>query len=304
MTEQKTTVDWLRLRTQGSPGDVLEAMRPLYGEYGKALNLGKHQRGLFGFKSSLPLMLGKNVTVGRLDFGGDSQRGWLRVDVPGKGCGFVTDWDSLDSVEALPDAEIKRLDLALTTYRGELNHGRIVQAHADGKFTTRGRPPNLRTIVNSDGTGNTCYIGKRDSDKFFRAYDKGAEMALKSPGLTHVDGFPITDIYRGELELKTEATPIPWEAIERRDQYYAGAYPFCAEILPGIEPDILQRRPERAAQRELLAALANARIQYGNTFFTALMAYQGDIGAVWEKIVGKEHNPALLEAGVLLFDHE
>jgi phage replication initiation protein len=279
-------------------------MRPLYGDYGKALNLGKHQRGLFGFKSSVPLMLGHNVTLGRMDFGGDSQRDWLRVDVPGKGCSFVSDWDALDSVEALPDAEPRRLDLALTTWRGEVGHARIVQAHAEGRFTTRGRPPNLRTIVNSDRTGDTCYIGKRDSDKFFRAYDKGAELALKTPGLTHVDGFPIEDIYRCELELKAEATAIPWETVERRDQYFAGSYPFCAEILPGIEPDILQRRPERAAERDLLAALTNCRTQYGATLFTALTAYHGDIGAVWEKIVGKEHNKALLEAGVLLFDHE
>jgi phage replication initiation protein len=279
-------------------------MRPLYGQWGGALGLGAPQRGLFGFRSSLPILLNDKVPMGRMDFGGDSQRGWLRVDLPAKGCSYVEDWDALDSVEALPSAEPRRLDLALTTWRGEVGHNKVVKAHADGRFTTRGRPPNLRTIINSDRSGDTCYIGKRDSDKFFRAYDKGAEMALKSAGLTHVDGFPIEDIYRCELELKADATPIPWETVERRDQYFAGAYPFCADILPGIEPDILQRRPERAAERDLQAALTNCRIQYGATLFTALAAYSGDICAVWEKIVGKEHNEALLEAGVLLHEHD
>ena len=37
---------------------------------------------------------------------------------------------------------------------------------------------------------------------------------------------------------------------------------------------------------------------------TALHAYHGDITAVWEKILGDHHNHALLEAGVLLVDHE
>jgi hypothetical protein len=44
-------------------------------------------------------------------------------------------------------------------------------------------------------------------------------------------------------------------------------------------------------------------VQYGATLYTALHAYEGDIGAVWEKIVGKEHNKALLESGVLMVEH-
>jgi hypothetical protein len=91
--------------------------------------------------------------------------------------------------------------------------------------------------------------------------------------------------------------------VSRRDQYFAGAYPFCADILPGIEADILQRRPDRAPQIDLDAALNNVLVQYGATLYTALHAYEGDIGAVWEKIVGKEHNKALLESGVLMVEH-
>ena len=122
--------------------------------------------------------------------------------------------------------------------------------------------------------------------------------------MTHIDGFPVEDIYRVELELKNKGMPIPWEAVERRDQYFAGAYPFCAEILPGVEADILQRRPEKGPQRDLQAALAQVRHQFGKTLFTALTAYHGDIGAVWERVVANEHNRHLLEAGVLLVDHD
>ena len=104
--------------------------------------------------------------------------------------------------------------------------------------------------------------------------------------------------------MKAVTTEIPWEVIERRDQYFAGAYPFCADVLPNVEADILKRRPEREAQTSLSAALENCRVQFGPTLFTALHAYQGDMTAVWQKIIGDHHNNALLEAGVLLVDHE
>jgi DNA relaxase NicK len=127
----------------------------------------------------------------------------------------------------------------------------------------------------------------------------------RAPGtVTHIDGHRVEDIYRCELELKSASTDIPWEVIHRRDQYFAGAYPFFGDVLPGVESDILMRRPERAPQTDLAVALENCRIQFGPTLFTALSAYQGDIMAVWDKIIGKSHNQALLEAGVLLVDHE
>ena len=114
---QTTTIDWLRFRTQGEPGDVLGAVRPMFGEMGRHLKLGDHQRGLFGFHHSRPILLG-DAPVARLDFGGESQRGWTRVDMPGKGCEFVSDWEAVDSLEDLPSAQIRRLDIALTTWDG------------------------------------------------------------------------------------------------------------------------------------------------------------------------------------------
>jgi DNA relaxase NicK len=152
-------------------------------------------------------------------------------------------------------------------------------------------------------------VGARASDKFFRAYEKGFEMIASMPAsrgveITKIDGFPVEGIYRCEVELKSESRPITWDVVERRDQYFAGAYPFCADVLPGVEADILQRRPERQAQRSLEIALANCRKQFGSTLFTALAAYHGDFLAVWDRVVGERHSEPLLAAGVLLVDHD
>lgn len=305
----KTAVDWLRFRTQAEPLDGLEAMRPLFGDLGRHLALEPTGRGVLGFQQGAAVKLA-DMVVGRVDYGGESQRGWVRWDVPGKGCEWVKDWDALAEVEALPAAEIRRLDICLTTWSGEVGHDDVVAAHALGRFASGGRPPALQQIVSSDPrAGRTCNIGRRDgADKFFRGYEKGWELVGKLPptlaeSCSHIDGFAVEGIYRCEVELKAENRPIPWEVVERRDQYFAGAYPFCADVLPGVQADILMRRPDRAPQTELAAALENCRIQYGQALYTALAAYGGDIFAVWDKVVGISHSQALLDAGVLLVDH-
>jgi DNA relaxase NicK len=309
MNPQKTTIDWLGFRSQTEPRDIIEAMRPMYGAEGHLLNLKHLDHGSMGFQQAAQICISQ-MPIGRMDFGGESQRGWVKTAVTGKGCEWVRDWEAVQSVEELPQAQIRRLDIALTTWSGEVTHDSVVRAHTNGKFTTKGRPPVLQQVTSSDlRAGRTCYVGKREkSDKFMRCYEKGFEMLSRIKRLpgecTHIDGFKVEDIYRCEVELKASNTDIPWEVIERRDQYFAGSYPFCADILPNVEADILQRRPQREPQLDLAVALENCRIQFGPTIYTALMAYQGDMTAVWQKIIGDHHNQSLIEAGVMLVDHE
>lgn len=302
---QKTTIDWLTFRTKADPKQALQALKPMFGDIASVLHLKPLQRGALGFEQAANVVLG-DMPVARIDFGGESQRGWSRVAMSGKGCEWVQDWTAMDSIEQLPASEIRRLDIALTTWSGQVGHDMVVDAHTRGRFGTGGRNPDLQQITNSNPiAGKTCYIGNRKSDRFLRAYEKGYEMNAKAGGnLTHIDGHPIEDIYRTELELKAKDTDLPWSLIERRDEYFAGSYPFCAELLPGIDADVLQRRPERAPQTDLSMALHNIRTQYGPTIFTALHAYHGDMTTVWDKIIGRDHNPNLLEAGVLLVNHD
>lgn len=304
----KTTIDWLRVRVQAEPRDALEALRGMYGTLGPSLCFKTLPRGILGFQRALSVQV-EDMPLGRMDFGGESQRGWVRLDLPAKGCEWVQDWAEVAQLEQLPQAEIRRCDIALTTWDGEVTHQTVVDAHRNGRFITRGRPPEMQTISSTDDrAGKTNYIGTRaKSDKFFRGYEKGYELAAKCPAafvVTHIDSKRVEDIYRCELELKAESGPIPWEVVERRDQYFAGAYPFCADVLPGVEADILMRRPERAPQTDLAAVLGHCRTQYGAALYTALRAYGGDITAVWDKVVGDHHSQPLLEAGVLLVDHD
>lgn len=309
LNSQKTTIDWLRFRTQATPVETLEALRPMFGTLGGDLRLKPLERGILGFRQGAQVVV-EDLVLGRLDFGGDHMRGWVRVDLPGGGCEWVTDWSAADNLDELPKAQIRRVDVALTTWKGEVTHEQVVEAHQLGRFTVR-RPPVLRTIESSDPfAGRTCYIGNREtSDKFMRTYEKGFEMMKGLPpgmdrsGIALIDGFAPAGIYRCEVEFKPVDSDIPWDLIARRDEFFAGAYPFCSDVLPGVDADILQRRPERTAQTSLAVALEYMRIQWGPTLFTALQAEGGDIFAVWNKVCGTTHNQSLLEKGVLLVPH-
>ena len=308
MTPQKSAVDWFGFRTQSEVLDGLQALRGLYGDPGSWLKLRHLDHGKDGFRQAASIHL-DDMAVGRVDFGGVSQRGWARWNITGKGCEWVKDWDAVQDLEALSSAQVKRVDIALTTWEGEVSHETVSAAHASGQFCLGGRPPDMRFITSSNPrAGRTCEVGNRKADKFLRGYEKGFELLSKLPEAdanqtTHIDGFLVEGIYRTEVEFKAKTRPISWDVVERRDEYFAGAYPFCATLLAGVEPGRFPRGPERAPQEDLQAALANLKNQWGSVLFTALVASRGDISAVWSQIVGDRHNEALLEAGVLLVDH-
>lgn len=300
-----TTIDWLGGRTQSDPMDCVDALRGAFGSLGGALKAVPKKRGKQGFDRSDGLFLA-DLAIGTMSFGGDAMRGWVWLELTGTGCQWVNDWNQCeDDLSQLRDFQYKRVDIALDTFKREVTHDTVVAAHCEGMFTTGGKPPSMSQIVPSDPyEGRTVYVGKRDQPKFVRAYEKGYEQARKYPKLevTHWDGVPIADWYRLELELKAKNQPLPDDLIENRDQYFSGAYPYLQSVLD-VEPQVLKMSRERAPQRSLASMLEIIRQQYGNTLFTALTAHHGDIGAVWDKIVGTQHNHNLVEDGVLMVDH-
>ena len=301
-----TKIDWLGFRSQSEPVVCLEALRAVFGENGPLVQATPNKRGWNGYEQSLKLSVG-GMAVGQMAYGGDAMRGWVRTEITGVGCEWVEDWDNCESeLSGLLDFQTRRVDISLDTTKREVTHDKVVQAHRSGLFTTSGKPPSMTKIEPEDPTaGKTVYVGKRDQPKFLRAYEKGYEIASKHPGITvtDIDGVPVADLYRLELELKAKHHPLPIDLIDNRDQYFAGAYPYLQSVLD-VEPEAFCQSRERSPQRSLASMLGILQSQYGNTLFTALAAHKGDISAVWDKIIGTEHNERLLDCGVLLVDHE
>jgi DNA relaxase NicK len=305
----KTTIDWLAFRTRSTPYQVVEAMAPMFGTASDLVTFRSGGKGKDGWLYAGELLMAGDINMGRIDYGGESQRGWCRVNLTGQGCEWVQDWREAVALSTrLLEAQIKRLDIALTTYEGQVTDQTIVDAYASGMFTAGGRPPEMRSITSSDSrAGKTRYIGSRQSHKFLRCYEKGFELIKDIPffkaTLTHIDGKKVEDIYRVELELKDVDKLIPWEAIMGRDQVFAGAYPFCAELLPGVPHWRMLTLPDLKPKAALETALNHCRVAYGPTLRAALMAFNGDGCKLLERVLAETPSHALVEAGVLTVDH-
>jgi phage replication initiation protein len=76
-----------------------------------------------------------------------------------------------------------------------------------------------------EGHSTTFQVGKRESGKVFRGYDKGHQFKLMDDPW-----------WRAEVELRSNNRIIPFEALIRPSSFFAGAYGFTARILEGVEP--------------------------------------------------------------------
>ena len=317
----KTTIDWLCFRTKSDPFKVLEALRPCFGTVGELLELRTGLKGKDGWLQGAEIVI-PDHTLGRIDYAGDSQKGWVRVNITGDGCGWVQSWEQVEGLRGvLVDADIKRLDIAFTTHHGEVNDSMVVAAYEAGQFTNGGRPPAMRSVISSDPcAGRTRYIGKRENHKFLRCYEKGWQLMkdlpdyaefLRKPGVQVVmDGVGyvnIQDVYRVELELKDVDKYICWTAISRRDEVFAGSYPFCASLLPDAPHWVMSELPSFKPKAALLKALSNAFRSYGGTWKAAHLAFGGDDEALLKiarMMLAEKPSSRLVESGVFTVDHE
>jgi phage replication initiation protein len=300
-----TKVDWLRFRALEPPERVFEAFRDSLGAVGSVLKRTPKAGGWMGYEACDALYLGQMV-VGQMAYGGHSQKGWVSLDLTGRGCEWVSDWSAAqDALGGLKSYQNRRVDIALDTFKREVTHETVCEAYHGGLFKTGGRPPKMSQILPSQKEdGRTIYIGDRRMGKFLRAYEKGYQLVKGfSDSVTHLDGVPVADIYRLELELKAKDGDLPDDLIDQRDRYFAGSYPYLQSVLD-VEPEIFIQRREKGPQTDLNKALSHLRSQYGSTLYTALVAHHGDISRVWQQICGSTHNQALVDLGVLDVEHE
>ncbi len=318
----KTTIDALKFRTLSGPDAILDALRPCMGFIDQdLLTLSDREDGKDGWLFRRNLVIAGDALLGTIDYAGEHMRGVVRVNIPGSGCAWIQDWSVIERLpKVLEKATIMRLDIALTTYQGEVSHERVIAAHEAREFCTGGRHPHRRELVGSDPlAGRTVYVGNRKGAKYLRAYEKGWEMLKDYPasvrqfiansmGLIQVDGIGHRDpakIYRVEVEFKDEdRRVVPWEAIGKRDEYFAGAYPFCASLLPGVQETRIHALPEVGAKLALASAADHCRRSYGKTIRALYMAYGNNAKRVLDVLMSDKPAEQLIAAGVLLVDHQ
>lgn len=343
MSHQKTSIDWFAFRSKDTPDVFVNTLQPAFPEH-HALSITPRKTGWRSFERAFDLWVTDTrmgnpdacARIGMMMTGGESVRGWSMASITGAGCSWV-DWGkAMDCcTEDLSGFELKRVDVALDRFDGSHWH-EVDAAWKAGEFSPAGggKAPKAKPIDSRrPEDGRTYYVGNREGAKFYRGYEKG--MQLLGPQMAAAEAreqedfdpiehlcrqdvrldrqedgrcrpvvFELRDWWRDEVEFKPVNQPLPLDIIENRDQYFAGAYPYLSKVLPTVDVQALIQRREKMPQLELSKALAHIQRQFGRTLYTALHAYHGDLGEVWSKIVGREHNRALVEAGVLLVEHE
>ena len=317
----KAGVDWFKFRTQSAPLTVFEAIRPAFAG-GEDLELGPEMPGKDGWKSRRSLRLYGDV-VAWMDYGGDSQRGWLRFEMPGKGCGWVCDWSAVAAlVGRLQRAELMRVDLKVDTIDGSVSHEKVLEAYKEGRFKREGggRNPVLKTVETSRVVdGRTAYVGARTSSRFIRCYEKGwqilSKMALPEflmkPNLRvdFDDGLGqrnVRDFYRVEVELKAvDGVVLPWPCLVERDAYFAGSAPFCASLVDSAPRRIYSLPSDFDKKANLFSAVLNCKQSYGGALNALLQLYGDSMEAkakIFDMVVGDNVSKRLKEEGVLWLD--
>jgi len=314
----KTTIDWLKFRTLSNPYDVMAAIRPAFGSVGELLTMDDGGRGKDGWESRKLVRMAGDIGIATIDYGGDSQRGWLRFDMPGSGCEWVQDWSRMASIHGvLHTPEIRRCDVALTVFDGSVTHERVLQAHADGDFSAGGRQPKMKKVEGSDPMdGRTVYVGARDSEKFVRCYEKGFELLAKSgvpeyikKNVTAVqfDGIGMVDpakVYRCEVEFKASSEKvIPWTILVNGDEFFAGANPFFASLLPGVRERRVQSMPDFGPKLSLQVQAEHLRKAYGGVVKALMQAYNDDAELVIQMLTADSPSEKLIKNGVLTVVH-
>ena len=341
---QKTTIDWFGFRTKDTPDVITASLSDCFSDRYRVSALPRKAGWRSFERSydlMLTDRLGDPETacarVGMIMSGGEAVKGWTLTSIDGSGCAWVDDWSRAMDVctETLKTFDLKRVDIALDRYDGS-HFDDVDLAWSAGEFCPPGggKKPKAKPIASRrPEDGQTYYVGSRESAKFYRGYEKG--LQILGPMLTAAhdrdeSGDSALDIYltqearivhnevgekvaqlvrvrdwwRDEVEFKPVNQPLPLDLVENRDQYFAGAFPYLAKVLPTVDAQMLCTRRDRMPQVDLAKALEVIKIQYGSTIKTALAAFGGDIGLLVSKIVGHKHNKALIDAGVLLVDHE
>ena len=117
---------------------------------------------------------------------------------------------------------ITRIDLCKDFFQGETCIEELVGLYKAHEFSYRKRMPkhschgSWLDVEGVMGNSRTFQVGKRESGKLFRGYEKGHQFAMME-----------SKWLRAEVELRNVNRVIPWDAIVSCAEYFAGAYPAC-----------------------------------------------------------------------------
>ena len=206
------------------------------------------------------------------------QKETMLITLTGLGCtNAVEGWEKrvyqfVTKGDAIRPA-LTRIDLAYDDFEGD--HISVDWAEEQwhvGGYTaiTGGVPPTIERRGDwhrPNGKGRTLYIGRRESGKFCRVYEKGKSEGCATSNWT-----------RFEVEFKNKDRDIPFEILLDPSSYFVSAYPCISEFAHAETPKRIAVK-QKTAQINVDAIASITKHQFGK-HLRVLRELHGDAGSL------------------------
>ncbi|HEY8606092.1 MAG TPA: replication initiation factor domain-containing protein [Noviherbaspirillum sp.] len=279
-------VDYLRFTflPVGSLSDALEQLqRYMRMWFPVPVNFIPADKGLFGYESSYDVKIwanGEMIRVAIIALGGSTAGNTMCLDMSGKGCALVEDWQAVYSTMQDLDARITRADTAL-----DLMEGFTVEQFDDmyfrGEFNCGGRIPSRRFFEAGDARSRSCYgktlyLGKKANGKELCIYEKGKQL-----------GNAESEWVRIEIRFGNRDRVIPHDIVLNPTKYFAGGFLALEQLVDALPEKVLTTKKEIAEEeRGIVLRRLNHFLQaaYGKTIYQLAEECEHDYQALFESI--------------------
>lgn len=277
-------IDWLRF-TFLPAGSELEAMDVLKRYFALwfsiPVNFLPADKGMFGYKSSFDVMVwvdGEFIRIATVAMGGSSTGNTMMVDLTGKGCGLVTDWQAVHATLQDLDARLTRADTALDLLEG-FTLDQFDDLYRSGEFNCGGRIPTRRYFEGGHSgdlhaLGRTLYLGKKANGKELCIYEKGKQL-----------GDPSSEWLRIEIRFGNKDRVIPHDIVINPTTYFAGAFIALEDLVEAIKTKIKTDQRDVVSEERtiVLKRLTHYLVSaYGKTIYQLAQELGMDYKALYD----------------------
>ena len=221
-------------------------------------------KGMDYYAARCPLMF-EGAVVGYCLAGGKSegQAATVHLNLWGSACLHLSPakWAKVREWVANSNGWLTRVDLAVDVWTGE-DITALPDLYRTGAFDVRGqRPSQTENGSWTSGHSRTFNVGKRETGKALRAYEKGDELFGHEAN---------DDWIRYEVEMRNNARVLDLDLLTRPADFFAGAYPFCNALLERLN---VEADPQRIpAGQKLVDLTAESAVLRGSKWFSRVCA--------------------------------